>query len=92
MPVAGSYGRVRRDAFRAESGGVNQRVWMLVNKGEVFLELLDGASDHLIGLLGFKVWRATGARIIRPRSSSREGRTSHDLEQALPLGTGSQSR
>lgn len=34
-------GRTRRDAFREQNGGVNQRVWMLVNKGAVFLELLE---------------------------------------------------
>ena len=30
----------RRDQFRAVQGGVNQRVWMLVNKGAEFIELL----------------------------------------------------
>ena len=33
-------GRDRRELFRAESGGVNQRVWMLVNKGRGFVDLL----------------------------------------------------
>ncbi len=33
-------GRDRRELFRAESGGVNQRVWMLVNKGRCFVDLL----------------------------------------------------
>ena len=33
-------GRDRRELFRAESGGVNQRVWMLVNKGQCFVDLL----------------------------------------------------
>ena len=30
----------RRDQFRAARGGVNQRVWMLVNKGPEFIQLL----------------------------------------------------
>ena len=29
-----------RDRFRAAAGGVNQRVWMLVNKGQPFVDLL----------------------------------------------------
>jgi ectoine hydroxylase-related dioxygenase (phytanoyl-CoA dioxygenase family) len=33
-------GRIRPQAFRAENGGINQRVWMLPNKGRVFLDLL----------------------------------------------------
>lgn len=30
------FGVLREDAFTAAAGGVNQRVWMLVNKGQVF--------------------------------------------------------
>ena len=33
-------GRVRPDAFTAAQGGVNQRLWMLINKGRVFHEVL----------------------------------------------------
>lgn len=33
-------GNTRKDAFSAASGGVNQRIWMLVNKGQVFRDLL----------------------------------------------------
>ncbi|MCE2473398.1 MAG: hypothetical protein J4G18_16190, partial [Anaerolineae bacterium] len=33
-------GRVRREAFSAKAGGVNQRVWMLINKGAIWRELL----------------------------------------------------
>ncbi len=33
-------GNVRRDAFTARAGGVNQRVWVLINKGAVFREML----------------------------------------------------
>jgi len=33
-------GRIRPKAFREENGGVNQRVWMLANKGKIFLDLL----------------------------------------------------
>ncbi len=34
-------GNIRPEAFTAKNGGVNQRVWMLVNKGRVFLDLLE---------------------------------------------------
>lgn len=33
-------GQVRPEAFRAENGGINQRVWMLPNKGQAFLDIL----------------------------------------------------
>ena len=33
-------GRVRPGAFTAAQGGVNQRLWMLINKGRVFHEVL----------------------------------------------------
>jgi len=36
-------GRVRPDAFKEANGGINQRVWMLPNKGQVFVDLLE---DH----------------------------------------------
>lgn len=29
-----------RDRFRAEAGGINQRIWMIVNKGRPFVDLL----------------------------------------------------
>jgi len=47
-------GRPRQQAYTAAAGGVNQRVWMLVNKGQVFRDILFTASvravvDHLLG-------------------------------------------
>jgi len=32
-------GRIRAEAFTEEAGGRNQRVWMLINKGEVFHDI-----------------------------------------------------
>ena len=43
-------GRIRSDAFKAKNGGVNQRVWMLANKGEVFLDVLE--APEMLGLVG----------------------------------------
>ena len=34
------YDEIPKSAFSVESGGINQRVWMLVNKGEVFRKLV----------------------------------------------------
>ena len=47
-------GRIRAEAFREENGGVNQRVWMLVNKGRCFVDALDqdrllDAVEHVLG-------------------------------------------
>ncbi|MEM7128910.1 MAG: phytanoyl-CoA dioxygenase family protein [Chloroflexota bacterium] len=47
-------GNLRKNAFTAESGGVNQRLWMLINKGKVFRDLLYNESvrsliDHALG-------------------------------------------
>jgi len=47
-------GRIREDAFKEENGGVNQRVWMLVNKGQVFIDLLQHKTvksliHHVLG-------------------------------------------
>ena len=41
-------GNIRRDAFSAAAGGVNQRVWMLVNKGQVFRDMLAQADVRAI--------------------------------------------
>ncbi len=43
-------GRVRPEAFRAENGGVNQRVWMLANKGQAFLDVLE--EEKILGMVG----------------------------------------
>ncbi len=47
-------GRIRREAFSAKAGGVNQRVWMLINKGAVFRDLLAqpvvrAVAGHVLG-------------------------------------------
>ncbi|MGI9424117.1 MAG: phytanoyl-CoA dioxygenase family protein [Hyphomicrobiaceae bacterium] len=47
-------GEIRSDAFTAAHGGVNQRVWMLVNKGACFIEALerDAVLDTVGHVLG----------------------------------------
>ncbi|MDG2284143.1 MAG: hypothetical protein P8N43_01245, partial [Alphaproteobacteria bacterium] len=43
-------GKIRAEAFTAANGGINQRVWLLPNKGKVFLEVLE--LDHLHEMVG----------------------------------------
>ena len=47
-------GRPKQDAYTAAAGGVNQRVWMLVNKGRIFRQILftenvRAVVDHVLG-------------------------------------------
>ena len=35
-----SDGNLRSDGFTKAAGGINQRIWMLINKGQVFVDLL----------------------------------------------------
>ena len=47
-------GRPRQQAYTAAAGGVNQRVWMLVNKGQIFRQILStecvrAVVDHVLG-------------------------------------------
>ncbi len=47
-------GQVRARAFTQSAGGVNQRVWMLINKGKVFRDMLShpgvrNIADHALG-------------------------------------------
>lgn len=47
-------GRIRSEAFTAKSGGINQRLWMLVNKGKVFHQVLfnKGVRNIVTHILG----------------------------------------
>jgi len=44
-------GKLRTDGFTPAAGGINQRVWMLINKGQVFVDLLSHALARVAGLL-----------------------------------------
>ncbi len=62
-------GRVRREAFSAAAGGVNQRVWMLINKGRVWRELLAQPTvravvGHVLG--ADYLLSSYGANIAKP--------------------------
>ncbi len=62
-------GNVRYEAFREENGGVNQRVWMLVNKGRAFRDILElKLINKLVGgLLGDNfILSSFSANIAKP--------------------------
>lgn len=41
-------GNLNRDAFTEKAGGVNQRIFMLINKGKVFCDMLLNPKVHVI--------------------------------------------
>jgi ectoine hydroxylase-related dioxygenase (phytanoyl-CoA dioxygenase family) len=67
--VVDDYGNLRADAFTAANGGVNQRVWMLANKGRCFRALVvHPLVDELVGrVLGQRfILSQMSANIARP--------------------------
>jgi len=67
--IVDDFGRLRADAFTEARGGVNQRVWMLANKGRCFRELIAHALvDELVGhVLGERfILSQMSANIARP--------------------------
>ena len=62
-------GRVRNEAFTEKNGGVNQRVWMLLNKGRAFRDILELKLVNKIvgGILGEHfILSSFSANIARP--------------------------
>ena len=62
-------GRLKPDAFTAANGGVNQRLWMLANKGACFRDLIEHRLvDELVGhMLGADFILSTlSANIAKP--------------------------
>ena len=62
-------GKIKRDAFSAKAGGVNQRVWMLVNKGKIWRDLLKQPTmravvGHVLG--ADYLLSSYGANIAKP--------------------------
>ncbi len=67
--VVDDFGKVRPDAFSAANGGVNQRLWMLANKGQCFRDMIvHPLVDELIGhILGSAFILSTfSANIAKP--------------------------
>ncbi len=69
QPTSRDYGSHDENPFTEEAGGVNQRVWMLVNKGRVFRDLVTHprASALVESVLGPDYLLSTlSANIARP--------------------------
>jgi len=67
--IVDDFGRLTEDAFTARNGGVNQRVWMLVNKGQCFRDMIvHHLTDELVGhVLGDEFIVSThSANIAKP--------------------------
>ncbi len=65
------HGRIRANAFAESNGGINQRLWMLANKGRCFRDMImSPLVDDLVGhVLGRDLLLSTGsANIARPGS------------------------
>jgi ectoine hydroxylase-related dioxygenase (phytanoyl-CoA dioxygenase family) len=63
------YGQIKADAFSKANGGVNQRLWMLMNKGQCFRDMVvHPMVDELIGhILGPRFLLSThSANIAKP--------------------------
>ena len=63
------FGRMRENSFSAANGGVNQRLWMLANKGACFRDmivhpLVDELVGHVLG--GEFILSTLSANIARP--------------------------
>ena len=67
--VLDDFGRLKPDAFSEANGGVNQRLWLLVNKGRCFRDMIvHPIVDELVGhLLGPRFIVSThSANIAKP--------------------------
>ncbi len=63
------FGQIKAEAFTKANGGVNQRLWMLVNKGQCFRDMVEHPLiDELVGhLLGPRFILSThSANIAKP--------------------------
>jgi ectoine hydroxylase-related dioxygenase (phytanoyl-CoA dioxygenase family) len=67
--VFDDFGHLKPDAFSTANGGVNQRVWLLINKGQCFRDMVEHPLvDELVGhLLGPRFILSTlSANIAKP--------------------------
>ena len=69
------FGQIKSDAFSKTNGGINQRLWMLVNKGQCFRDMVEHPLiDELIGhVLGDRFILSTHSANIAKRGGQRMG-------------------
>jgi ectoine hydroxylase-related dioxygenase (phytanoyl-CoA dioxygenase family) len=87
-------GRFKADAFRTEDGGVNQRVFMLVNKGRYFHDLVvHPLVDELVGhLLGEEFILSTLSANIATLGGARMGLHTDQWWMPQPIRPGASYR
>lgn len=94
-------GTLRPEAFTADGGGCNQRVWMLVNKGKVFVNMLVHPTirafiDQLLG--DAYLLSSHSANIVKPGSAAMRLHTDQwwmpapTRRERQPLPVGSMTR
>lgn len=85
------FGQFKPDAFSAANGGVNQRLWMLVNKGKCFRDMVvHPLVDELIGhILGPRFLLSTHSANIAKPGGKRMGLHTDQwwMPQPVPPGT-----
>jgi len=75
QPLLDDFGQIKAGAFSTANGGVNQRLWMLVNKGECFRDMVvHPLVDELIGhILGPRFILSTHSANIAKAGGKRMG-------------------
>ena len=87
-------GRLKTDAFTTANGGVNQRLWMLVNKGACFRDLIEHPLvDELVGhVLGADFILSTLSANIAKPGGVRMGLHTDQWWMPQPVRTGESYR
>jgi len=85
------FGQIKSDAFSKTNGGINQRLWMLVNKGQCFRDMVEHPLiDELIGhILGDRFILSTHSANIAKRGGQRMGLHTDQWWMPQPVVPGS---
>ncbi|MEM7284357.1 MAG: phytanoyl-CoA dioxygenase family protein [Pseudomonadota bacterium] len=89
--VVDDYGKVMENAFTEASGGVNQRLWMLANKGPCFRDMIvHPLADELVGhILGNEFILSTMSANIAKAGGVRMGLHTDQWWMPQPIKPGS---
>lgn len=87
------FGELRPDAFSTANGGVNQRLWLLVNKGQCFRDMIvHPLVDELVGhILGPRFILSTMSANIAKPGGLRMGLHTDQWWMPQPIAPGSDS-
>ncbi len=91
QPLLDDYGLFKPGAFSAANGGINQRLWMLVNKGQCFRDMVvHPLVDELIGhILGPRFILSTHSANIAKPGGKRMGLHTDQWWMPQPVAPGS---